>query len=758
MIYYKDINIKDIVNTLSKPKFGKNTTIVDTFSDDIFTIDTEASSLFRHEDGSVEMYTDKESNEYYGLYKDVATKKERVDAINNYYSKLEKVGLLYKWMFGINQTVVYGDFLEDLVDFLEEFNNEYKYKKIVYCHNTSYDIHFLQNVIEFDDVFARQTHKPLYAFSSKYNIVIKDSLLLCNMSLEKAGENFNLKHQKKKGDLDYNVLRTPYTKLSDEELGYCEYDILTLYDLIEHFKNIYGKVKDIPLTQTGMIRKELKKHIQDYYNGNYFAYKNYLKKTTKLVDTFENYVDLVKIYSGGYVHSNPNLTNKTIKVGHGKESENTIYTTKITSHDFSSSYPYCLCCFKYPSSSFTETDVDFINYYEEDRDALIIDVDFYDISVKNNMAFISTSKCIDYMKNDFKTTREDNGRVAYSKHIHLLINEIDFKLIKENYNFKKMVVNSVKVASKQYLPKPIVDFVIKLYEGKTELKDVEEKEDIYKRMKQQLNGIYGMMVTKTIIDLIKFENGEWSKYELNENDIKNIINEMQDKNNEFLAYSWGVWCTSYARYNLSYLIKQIDENSIDWLNGDIIYSDTDSVKYMNNHDDIINNYNKKVDDIISKSAKHFNFNINRYYPTDINGKKHPLGYADFDGSYTEFRTLGAKKYIARYTKDNKLHMTLSGVKKDSVVYLNNNIENFKPSHVFAQNESGKLGHYYNDNQKPFTIDGVTYNYKHGVCLQPASYYLNLSLNYFTFLEDLLNDDVNILIEEEDVGCSLLKHL
>ena len=39
--------------------------------------------------------------------------------------------------------------------------------------------------------------------------------------------------EKKVGDLDYTLLRTPATKLTEKELGYCEYDCLVIYYYIK---------------------------------------------------------------------------------------------------------------------------------------------------------------------------------------------------------------------------------------------------------------------------------------------------------------------------------------------------------------------------------------------------------------------------------------------------------------------------------------------------------------------------------------------
>src|SRR5699024_577216 len=48
--------------------------------------------------------------------------------------------------------------------------------------------------------------------------------------------------------------------------------------------------------------------------------------------------------------------------------------------------------------------------------------------------------------------------------------------------------------------------------------------------------------------------------------------------------------------------------------------------------------------------------------TDKKGKTHYLGVYEYDGYYTEFKTMGAKKYAYR-TEDGSLHTTIAGVVK-----------------------------------------------------------------------------------------------
>ena len=89
------------------------------------------------------------------------------------------------------------------------------------------------------------------------------------------------------GNLDYSVLRTPKTKLTKEEIEYCVNDVLVMYEGLKEYKKIYGNIKDIPLTQTGRVRKEVIKRMSHEYK--------YRKKCLALIPkTIEDYKELLE--------------------------------------------------------------------------------------------------------------------------------------------------------------------------------------------------------------------------------------------------------------------------------------------------------------------------------------------------------------------------------------------------------------------------------------------------------------------------------
>lgn len=88
-----------------------------------------------------------------------------------------------------------------------------------------------------------------------YNILFRCSYMLSGMSLEKVAKNYKLPVEKLVGELDYIKIRYATTKLSEKELEYCENDILIMYYYLLTHKERYKNIQDIPLTQTGEVRR-----------------------------------------------------------------------------------------------------------------------------------------------------------------------------------------------------------------------------------------------------------------------------------------------------------------------------------------------------------------------------------------------------------------------------------------------------------------------------------------------------------------------
>ena len=261
-----------------------------------------------------------------------------------------------------------------------------------------------------------------------------------------------------------------------------------------------------------------------------------------------------------------------------------------------------------------------------------------------------------------------------------------------------------------------------------------------------------MTVTNNIRKTVKYDNKiGW----LPDEDLKNeeIISKLKkEKRDGFLSFSWGVWCTSYARYNLIHNLIQLDEFEI--------YADTDSLKLKEGYNkQVIEDYNKQVIEKLQKVSSDRGIPFERFAPKDSEEIPHCLGLFELDAQYQEFITQGAKKYAyTKWIKKSKvknkedvnileekedkylvLEITVSGVPKSGAKGLKK-LEDFKDNFVFEHKDTGKNLLIYNDDQIPFEfkdIDGnkVKLTEKIGSCIVPTTYELGRSEDYINLLSD-----------------------
>lgn len=667
--YFKKKNRADIVN------------------DDIMCFDIETSSGFLHKDSdTLEPYLGKSKK---------------------YYEDCKKFAICYVWQFSINDNVFWGRTLEDFKDFLQELEYYEPHKKIVYIHNFSFEFQFLINVLQFDYVFARQARKPLFAEWSTYQF--RCSYFLTNMSLAVWAEQRKLKVKKLVGDLDYTVLRTPKTKLTDTELAYCFNDVLVMYYGLLQYKEKYGHIIDIPFTQTGEVRKEVIERM------NVSSEYKYRKRCLKLIpETIEDYSLLCDCFMGGYTHSNAVHTD--------------IVLDNVCSKDISSSYPTVMCLEKYPMTYFEET-IPCDDYFNNDKYSYIITFDVEHLRSKRWNTWLSFSKCA-----EIKGYSLDNGRVLKADFAQLSLTNIDYEMFQLCYDFENLNIIDFRVSSNDYLSPTFVKYILELYGNKTTLKGIKEQEPLYMKSKQYVNSMYGMMVTKNITDTIEFEEDRWKKELLNKNSFyTKIASEKKKLSKTFGAFQFGVWVTAYARRNLWQGILALDYN--------VVYCDTDSIKYIDCDSNFFNEYNEKIAERENERADMLGMPREKFCPKDRNGVAHRLGIFDDDGQYQKFKTLGAKKYCY-VDNDNKLHMTVSGVRKSAVSQLHN-IEEFKDGTVFDVEHAQKLLMTYIDDMTPIVwnkgqCDEFYSKYQYGICAQPTTYSLGITDDYESILTMVQN--------------------
>lgn len=651
----------------------------------------------------------------------------------------EKVAIMYEWCLCICGKYIVGRKWEDFIYLINELSSALclceTRRMIVYIHNLSYEFQFLQFRFKWLQVFSLDKRKPVKALCEQ-GIEFRCSYLLSGYSLEKLSDQLTIyKIKKKVGDLNYDLVRTYKTPLTEIEWEYCMVDTLVVVAYIDELIERNGSIVNLPLTKTGFVRnycrgKCLHNVKEDRDSDKFKKYRNLMKRLT--INDPEEYNQLKRAFSGGFTHANAFYNGQTIE--------------EVDSYDFASSYPYVLLSEKYPMSKgeritvqSTEHFLDLLKY-----NCCVFDIEFTDIKSKITFEnYLSKSHCW-----DITNALVNNGRIAQADKLKTTITDIDYRIIKNVYSWSNARVTNMIVYKKDYLPKDLILSILKFFGDKTQLKGIAGKEEEYLQSKEYLNAIYGMMVTDICRDEIIYADG-WEK---DTPDLTEALDKYNKSVKRFLFYPWGIFVTAYARRNLWSGILEFKE--------DYHYSDTDSLKVTNaiNHQKYINGYNKLVLLKLKTAMEYHDIPLALTHPKNKKGVEKQIGIWEHDAHYTRFKTLGAKRYMVEEiaSEDDKLYhpnhiykdkfynITVSGLNKYSVVpYLlkenpNKIFDKFNEDMYIPPDYTGKLTHTYIDclregKIKDYLGNIAEYHELSGTHLEKQDYNLSISSEYAAYI-------------------------
>lgn len=616
--------------------------------------------------------------------------------------------------FETNIVTLYGHKPSELAECIEKIHDNMQgLNTIMYIHNLAYDWVFIRKFLFVKMGYPikqlnTKSHYPI-SISFKNGIELRDSLILFQRSLDKAGKDFNVEHQKANGKWDYDKFRNQDEDFTSDELEYIEHDTLCGVECIDALKHqLNKKIYAMPYTSTGIPREEVRKRASENRGRD-----NFLKQCLSL----DQYRKCEAVYHGGYTHANRHLVNQTL----GSKDN------LVQCYDFSSSYPFVLLSEKYPSSKFApfkDCDVDTIIRNSQNY-AFMVKFIAVNIRLKNDsvqMPALQFSKCV-------KSVNAicDNGRILRASLAVIYLNEMDIQVIAEQYCWDKHICCEVEFTHKDYLPRWFTDYIYECYRNKCTFKGGDAV--AYAIAKSKVNALYGMTVQKPIKDDICEDYGT-GEYTVSEPDYEELYGKYLEKRTSVLPYQWGTWCTSYAFYNLHQLGKCVNT----W-----IYSDTDSCYGIGWNIDKVTEYNNKCKEKLLN---------NGYSAVLHNNKEYWLGVAEHEpikDDYYEYRVMGAKRYCGRNLEDNELHITVAGVPKKGSICLNDNIENFTKGMIFSGTVTNKKTHIYiyaddiytdeNGNETGDSID-----------LSPCDYLLD-DIEVYDW-EALITENVEIQVFEE----------
>lgn len=559
---------------------------------------------------------------------------------------------IYQWAFEFDGLCVAGRTPSQLIDVFKKLKKTYQlddtHRILCYIHNASYDLTYLMPYIE--EAFGRgkilaiKSHKILSFTVAGFEF--RCSYMLSNRSLKAWGEYTNAEVIKAVDTISYNEIRYQDTILNTDDWFYMINDIYAMKYAYNGMLEMFDDdITTIPLTNTGYIRRDMRKESQlDKENR-----ENFLKSRL----SYDLYRLFRSEFSGGLTHGNRLYINKTIRAD-------------IDHYDYKSHYPSCQQLKYYPVTAFEL----YYKWYEgrEPLDiselvslckkyCVIMEVAFHNLYIKDNVYL----PCISQSKTDkgrrstllYSIDREgkhrgtDNGKVMYMQGFTTLaLTELDFKWICKQYTFDSIKVECCYIAERGAMPKYFTDVLHRYFYIKENAEGIQRD-----KAKNNLNAGYGMSAQDPVRIEIDFDRdtGIWSSVkEYNEDYITDKLSKFYKSRNNFFSYQVGCYVTSHARDCLLTMVEMCGDR--------YLYADTDSIFFL--HDDtIIDKINKYNNDIIAECE------ARGLYVTNKKGGRSYYGtFEDEKDNIKCMRYLHAKCYAFIDDKD-ELHVTIAGVTK-----------------------------------------------------------------------------------------------
>lgn len=633
------------------------------------------------------------------------------DIETTYLDDVEQ-SIMYIWQFAVmdlrngNIWYCFGRTWEQFTKLLDSFYHE-GITVLVWVHNLSYEFQFMRHWLPFqkDKIFALKSRKVVRADID--GVQFRCSYIQTNKSLDAFTRDMGVVHQKLSGvEFDYSKKRYPWTEMTTEELQYCCNDVVGLLESMQvRMRMENDTLYSLPLTSTGYVRRLAKEAMRKFNH-------NQLQAMMCDVDVYK----LLRLeFRGGDTHANRYHVNKILE--------------NVASYDRASSYPDIMLNYRFPMSAFTPrmiTDIGELEKKCQIRDccfiAVFIITNLQQRDIYYGAPYLSLDKAV-----EISGQVVDNGRILSADRAVYVFNDIDWKIVKSEY-VGEVEISQVYIAKYGYLPQAFRDLVIDLFHKKTSLKNVDGQELNYMRSKELINSLYGMCAQNPVKPDVIYMDEPDQAFTLE--DIVDIGEKLEKYNKKaFLLYAWGCWVTAWARLKLKEMINIVRDN--------FVYCDTDSVKFL-----VRDDYKRIVARIeeYNQGLKELSIS-NKGYADDKKGITHYLGVYEYEETYKQFKTLGAKKYA--YTRqDGTFKITIAGVPKKAGAREIGTIENFNVGFVFRN--SGKLESVYNDSDYgTYYTDDLSEHrieIRSNVVLRESTYEIGLSLEYMYLLASVGNWD------------------
>lgn len=467
-------------------------------------------------------------------------------------------GFLYSIQMCMDGKCVVVRYVEDLIEILDGLVKNLiltpERRLVIYVHNLGYEYMYLGQILMaeygLEEMLLTKSRKPLY-IRLKNGLEFRDSLKLFQKSLARVTKG--LPHEKRSGDLDYRIYRTPDRPITPDEFAYMVYDVRGLWEAVTQLKWQHGyNAATIPLTNTAMVIEEVNKYCRK--DG----------KTMEAMKALRLSKDQMRLayhcMAGGDTHGCRWKAGKVYK--------------NCNSYDLKSAHPSQQLLKKFPAGKPItmpeDTDEDTLKNLIEMGYGWIakVFVSGFTIHPECPDPTISLSKCVEIQG----VYGMDNGRVLGAEGAIIYMDSNDYQRFRDAYEYEELIAVECVAFRLEYLPEQYRLAILEKFKIKEGAEDGPDRNFA----KICVNTIFGASAQKVVRDeysltdsgLLDAEHIDWvSNLEgMCEKDVR------KKQTNKF-PFLWGLWTASLSRLALWDLLRTVGWEKV-------IYWDTDSCKYQ----------------------------------------------------------------------------------------------------------------------------------------------------------------------------------
>lgn len=663
---------------------------------------------------------------------------------------------IYQWAFRWCRQLCVGRTPSELMDALDRIDRangltDQGIQCVIYIHNSSYDLSYLmpyfkQRYGDFGKIIATAPHKIISFEAGPW--IVRCSYRLANRSLYKWGKDLAIRHGKKKGLIDYDVLRYPDSKLTRKDWVYQIYDVLALEEcVLKEMAMEKDNLRTIPLTSTGYVRRHARQLAKKHRDRKAFL------KTRLDVETYKS---LRFAFAGGLTHGNRFYAGEIVEGNIRHRDFRSMYPSELRAKElgfpigpwelFYEWEPGCSCSWR-------------MVWDEVKENCALITAIIRGCELKKGetLPYFQLVKANLGADDDFVVDVVDNGRIVKCHGATCVtMTELDWEILFRQYDFaEEPQIVRVQLSKRGPIPEYLRELMDTYFSEKTLFKDkvdelkgksvsdseIQDANTSLTKSKNRANGVFGMAAT----DPVRLEftldekTWEWKHTPLTPELIEEKLDDFYGSRNSFMRYQIGVYVTALARRDLMELY---------WIIGpeNFLYGDTDSIFYLSTPE-----IEERIE---AENTRRYEHAIKTGAFVTVNGKT--VTYDAFElekhkdrrsgkkevERIKRFKFLHAKAY-AYETDDDELHVTVAGVAaRDAKGYTRERelgkLENLEEGFVFTRCGS-TTSVYLTGEPAVFNIDGHHVETAGGCVLMPTT--KTLHDEYNKYMEESSSDEM-----------------